>query len=356
MKLLRSLAALAPLGALLVGCGSLGDSDKRVPLAVLDGQLTQASTSSAGAPSNVRIAVVWSSIAETKFKVTQDVPATAVFPSKFRVELADPPPASAMNRKGLGRTGGDSPIADPDPQNPPSGGSAAGPDAPPSVPGKARPMDNGQADWPLDFAVAVGTLVAYEDKNGNGKLDLVDKDASSYVDRILGVNENMLLTYVEGSQIPASLTATDGTKPTQGYGLLQLAACPTSLGGAPDGEGDECNVSAAGWLPISTLYDLPLTAEPKLASIMCTNDGGDTAGGGSAPTGPTQTGPGPNGVWPAKDDAHVRCAPDGRTYEYTVCTTESQGMCKGAFTECTATSWGFAGTTPPAEWPCTVAP
>ena len=96
----RSLLIFAPLVTLALACGSLGDVSHREPLAVLDGELTQTSTvvSPATPSSTLRVAVVWASVDGTSsYKTAQDIVATPVFPSKFRLELTDPPPAEAMS-------------------------------------------------------------------------------------------------------------------------------------------------------------------------------------------------------------------------------------------------------------------
>ncbi len=342
MKRLRSLAMLVPVGALTLACGSLGDDGKRAPLAVIDGQLTQASTvPSTATSSNVRIAVVWSD--GKHYIASQDIPATPVFPSKFHLELTDPPPAAAMNRGGLG-------------------GDGAGEGTPPATGSGTRGLSGGGlrltdkgAAWPADLAVALGTIVAYDDKNGNGKLDLVDEDASSYLDGILGANQSLGLIYVEGSSVPDSLKLPNGTKPSLGYGLLRFAFCAEATIVTPGEKANEppCN-DDTGWLPPTTLYELPLTAEPKFASFMCKNGGG--GGGSEGVVGQPQIGPGPSAAWPAKSDEKVKCAADGKSYLYQTCTPHSQGLCKDTITDCRTSNWTFPGTTPPAEWPCTVAP
>ena len=235
-----------------------------------------------------------------------------------------------------------------------------------------RPADHdGPESWPADFALAVGTIVAYEDLNGNGKLDLVDDEATSYVDRVLGANEDLLLVYTEGKTFPPELVAPNGSKPVPGYNLLRIPRCvgeaTAEAASGPSGEGStttsSCDGDDFGWLPITTLYDLPLTAEPRFATLMCKNDGGifgGGSGGGSVGSstlpapGALPPGPGPGGKWPAKGDPNVSCLPDGSGYYYTQCTTISQGLCKGTITECTATGWSSPTSPPPAEWPCPV--
>jgi hypothetical protein len=387
MRALHRFACIAlPLAATLA-CGSIDDPNKKKPLAVLEGQLTQASTAQSAAPAaatSVRIAVVWAAVDGRGYKSTQDIPAEAVFPSKFRLELTEPPPESAMISRGTSKQGDgpppDPPQAGPSPAPapaPPQGGGSGG------VPGAkstgVRPMDSTKG-WPADFAVAVGSVVAYEDKNGNGKLDLVDDGATSYIDRILGANEKMLLVYTEGSHFPAELTAPNGTTPSLGYNLMNLGE-PCAAGEATDrattdqggaaGRGSPpppCDASnQGGWLPMTTLYELPLTADPRFGKIMCKSSsffGEGGSGGGDAiyesdvyyPGKPVTPGPGPDGKYPAKNDPNVYCQDGGRVYSYTKCEEISQGLCKGTIVSCTSSLHGFpaGATTPPADWPCTV--
>lgn len=375
MRALLRLACISLPVAATFACGSLDDPKDKKPLAVLEGQLTQAQSAPAtpAAASNVRIAVVWLTIDHRGYESAQDIPAEAVFPSKFRLELTDPPPASAMIR------------AEPKSSDPPPEPPSAGPTpAPPPAQGGGgapggkslgvRPADMTN-HWPADFALAVGAVVAYEDVNGNGKLDLVDEGADSYVDRILGANEKMLLVYTEGSNVPAELTAPDGTTPAQGYNLLDVGdlcveAKSDTLGhtdggmtdpdpGFSDAGAKPCSGDKGGWRPMTTLYDLPLTAEPRFATIMCKNGAGmfggssEASGGGSVLTAPTP-GPGPDGKYPAKNDPNLACDADGATYSYTKCTEISQGLCKGTITSCQTSRWGFpaGATTAPPDWPC----
>ena len=385
MRHLRTLPFLSVFG-LLAACGSLGDVDRRAPLAVLEGQLTAAAQATPTQASNVRIAVVWMSIDDSGFKVSQDVPATPVFPSQFRLELTDPPPRSAMaTRASQSRTPSEPPRAGasaPDPAPPPD------PSPPSPRPASLRTADHdSRSAWPADFGVAVGAIVAYEDKNGNGTLDLVDDSATSYVDRVLGVNEELLLVYVEGTA-PVDLRDPAGKMPTGGYQLLRKPSCTSSFGEAsapqdtldrggvgPNEPGsgaaepvpmptrDESCEATMGWLPMSTLYNLPLTAEPRFGSLMCRGRGldfeGDSVSGVSVgeamtPGATLPPGPGPDGKFPAKGDPNLYCSPDGRTYMFTKCSTYSEGLCKGTITECSSKGWGLPAGAVPAEWPCTI--
>ena len=337
----------------LLACGSIDDPSERKPLAVIEGQLTQSQTAPVlQSQSNVRIAVVWLGIDDRSLKSTQDVKAEAVFPSKFKLALTEPPPESAMIRK-------DKRVDDPNdsptvPGQPPSSsGGSADPDQPPPPPKPApslRPQTS-YKKWPADFGVAVGAVVAYEDLNGNGKLDLVEDDATAYVDRVLGINQDLFLVYTEGTNVPSELRDMNNASPALGFNLLHRKINEQC-------SAEDCVVNVeVKWLPIGSLYDLPLTAEPRFGDIMCR--GKDGFGGGPDSVGeqaigrPTVYTPGPNGKYPAASDPNVTCSPDGKQFSYRTCQTIDRGLCKGTTVTCSSDVYGWQGAAPPAGWPCT---
>jgi len=263
------------------------------------------------------------------FKSSHDISVEAVFPSRFRLELKDLPPASAMVAAGSERQ--------PDPTE----------DNPLSTQVKTYPRT---ADAHGKYAF--GSIVAYEDKNGNGRLDLLSPDAPE-IDRVLGVNDALVLVYLEGDTSSASILGANGT-PVKGYNLLRTPACvakKSTDGAAPT----PCDPGT--WLPISTLYELPLTAEPQLAAVMCADPDGSSSVSATKsnvkPGQPLPPAPGPDG-WPKKDDENLVCASDGKSYAYFRCQTTSLGLCKGAHETCTENSYGLPSATPPPEWPCAV--
>ena len=356
---LASLTALAALASGAAGCGSLGDVNHKEPLAILQGQLTQSAAASTAAPSNVRIAVLWMNVENSSYRATQDIQAKAVFPSQFRLELTDPPPREAIATRDTDTHGDDpSPVA---PSEPGSGGMQPSPDPDTKSLGAGHLKAQSDASrWPAGFGVAYGAVVAYEDKNGNGKLDLVDDGAASYTDRILGANDNLALVYIEGTA-PADFKDKNGHMPSAGFNLIK------NIGGATNCETDAtlkgaslqprggCTPSGGPeWLGMSTLYDLPLTADPRFAELMCKSGGGN-AGEGSASIAQVAEGPGPNGKYPAANDPALVCAPDATTYSYSECTRIDRGLCRGTIESCKYTMWKIpgGGSTPPAGWPCT---
>ncbi|MBX3228485.1 MAG: hypothetical protein KIT84_07525 [Labilithrix sp.] len=271
---------LIVLAALAAGCGSVGDVEERDPLASVDGQLTVADLASP--PASLRVAVVWTD--GKRYVMAEDVPVEPVFPARFQVRLVDPPPRAAM---GPGKDGSE---------------------------------------------VALGALVAYEDKNGNGRLDLVDEGAPSFVDRVLGANPDVLLAWFEG--LPASA---DG--PRNGYQFMKVLAC-------------EKDADCIEYLPITTPYAMALTDEPELARVMCTNGGGATSSSSSLDP-EERVGPGPGGAWPATDDPKLTCSEDRKSYTYEECgETEYLGLCGGTQQGCAVTTWTYPGGTAPVGWPC----
>lgn len=331
----------------LVACGSIDDPNERKPLAVIEGQMLQAQNApSVQVQSNVRIAVVWLGIDDRSLKSTQDVKAEAVFPSKFKLALTEPPPEDAMIRKDK-RTK-DSNDAPSVPGQPPqqSGGSAGSsggnPDPQPPPPQPAPKMKTqSYKQWPADFGVAVGAVVAYEDLNGNGKLDLVDDNATQYVDRVLGINQELFLVYIEGQNVPQEMLPPNGSKPVQGFNLLQRIEkeCPKT--------DDFCSPSLdVRWLPMSSLYDLPLSAEPRFGDIMCKGrEGfGDSVSEASQLDTP--------GTYPAPNDPNLKCSPDGKSFTYEKCETIDRGLCKGTVSSCSG--YSLSTTNPEPNWPCPV--
>ena len=320
MKCASLLLVLGCLGSLLA-CGDLGDDDD-APLAVIEGQLTSQSALST-APSTVRVAVVWST-GTTGFKASMDIPASPVFPSQFRLELRDPPPASAMASSTPSRP------TDPTTDNPTSV------DPPSATSSLSRPLTN----QPPSYSYAIGSVVAYEDLDGDGRLGLIDVGTPP-TDRVLGTNEELLVVYFEGD--------TSGVvppPPTRGYNLLRSPRCTRPRRGEP------VVCPPVSWLPSTTLYELPLTADPQLAEQMCRSADGQVSAGSSRIHEPAPA-PGSKG-WPDRDDPNLLCSPDGKSYDYFECVEGSLGLCKGTFEECDQYKWTMPSATPPPEWPCTV--
>jgi hypothetical protein len=218
------------------------------------------------------------------------------------------------------------------------------------------------------ISAAFGGFIVYSDTNGNNKLDLVGQYGDS-PDTILGGNNDLILVNLKGGgQLDLEkLRDKSGILPAQGFNLAW----------------DE-----GRWLPLN-LVELKLKATEGLPSEVCGASGIDYGGSGSsgtvpmpepAPDTPPSSGtsggsstsgsggtggyyPGP---YPAPGSPGLKCSPDGRSFTYSQpCPTPPpppKGICAGTVGYSTiACAGGFGssltpGQTPPAGWPCTVAP
>jgi hypothetical protein len=200
----------------------------------------------------------------------------------------------------------------------------------------SRPLNNQGPS----YSYAIGSVVAYEDLDGDGRLGLINANTPP-TDRVLGTNEELLVVYFEGD-----ISSVEPPPLNRGYNLLRSPRCTKSTRTSPP----VCPPST--WLPISTLYDLPLTADPQLAEQMCNSTEGQMSAGATKIHGPAPA-PGANG-WPERDDPNLVCSADGKSYDYFKCVQGSIGLCKGSLETCDQYKWTLPSTTPPAEWPCTV--
>jgi hypothetical protein len=393
----------------LVACGSLAADPNRKPsLATVTGELVN--PKAVRTSSNVRIAVLWRDATFDRFISAVDLPVQPVFPSKFRIELTDPPPSEALGDPFSDATEPRSTEGHPPPlpsNGPSSGGpmgipgprtDAGGPSCAPTCPSGPRVDAGGPIGSPgstgtgpiVDAGVvhplrpflgtlgardkqpsglraAVGVVVAYEDLNGNGKLDLVDRDATAFVDRVVGTNENVVITYFEGV-IPDKRVLRDdsGHLPTLGYNLYRdgdscgggvtketlpgmpapsgpsgpsLPPLPPSTDSGTDGSsgtpspqppprrpdagtplgadlstmgasgsgvpsGDAASCKSA-WLPMSTLYELILANDSRFGRLMCTN--GVSEEGIEATGGSRGAQNGRPATYPKPSDPKLRC-------------------------------------------------
>lgn len=314
-------AALVSAGAFCTGCGSLdGDTSSSTTLATVHGQLSNAGDVPVG--NDVRVAVVWLSQGPS-YSVAEDLPVQPVFPSQFVIHLDSPPPQGVMFS--------------------PKGDTSSG------------------------FQVAFGFVVAYEDLNGNGKLDLVQSDAGAFVDKIVGANESLALVYLQGT-IPSggNLADSSGTLPSPGYNLYAMANCTlpppdvSATGGCTDGgtsgspsapaaDGGTCVPSQ--WLGIDTPYDLAVSAAPEINQLMCQSfgQGGSTAGASGAPWYVDKQGTPPGGYPPAGAQGLV-CT-SATSYDYAQCQTIHDGLCDET-QNCTYTSVDLGSAPTPPGWPC----
>jgi hypothetical protein len=302
-------SAIASTLLLAVGaCGSLeSDDTPGQVLLTLTGEVTnQAQITPA---SEVRMALVWSAEpleSETAFNASQDVPMTAQFPATFSIEITSPPPAElTISRDDL--------------------------------------PEKEKDELPPGFAFAIGTLAVYEDRNGNGQLDLIGGGADA-IDGILGLDEELLVLYFEGSW-------------QLGYNLVRIPDCVFGIAG---GHEPPCSDSARVFAPVDGVIadlQIPLSADPKLARWMCERfDDSDSIAVGRPPEDMGTATP-PAG-YPAMDDPNIYCGFDGRSYVYQNCVETMEGPCSGSSITCTdATQWHVPdAASPPADWPCIIAP
>jgi hypothetical protein len=125
-------------------CGSLdGSPGKPSVLTTVTGELSL-TASAPSMPDHVHVAIIWQTSIPGEFNVAEDIPVEAVFPSQYVLRLTDPPPAAVFVSYG-----------------------------------------------PIRYAN--GVVVAYEDLNENGKLDLVPDDAGAFIDRIVATNASLWL-------------------------------------------------------------------------------------------------------------------------------------------------------------------
>lgn len=301
----------------LAGCGSLSDDPALADtLATMNGTLSVAA--GAEAPASVRVALVWRNAAEgdaqERFNVAEDLQVSPQFPARFELTIKNPPPRGAVQ-----------PFGD-----------------------------------DVDADVAIGSVVAYEDKNQNGGLDLVPAKATSFVDGIVGANEDLLVVWFprEPSAAAANhLRDPQGRQPHAGYNLYRprVASCTvsgSSAGGAPCDEGHD-----RAWLPIDAPFELPIVTDPKFNQLMCQSEDPGPAPDEVYPTpaSPSDDPSSPNvpqGPFPPAGAPGLTCSPDGRRFTYAHC--REPGLCE-AESGCGSRVESLPpDVAAPAGWPCTV--
>jgi hypothetical protein len=301
--------ALFAAAAATAACGNLdGHTDAPSVLATVQGQLTFASSTGTIAD-DVHIAVIWQTGTPGQFNVTEDLPVQAGFPSNYTLPLTEPPPAAAL----------------------------------------AHPIN-----YP-EISGADGVVVAYEDLNGNGRLDLVADDAGAFVDRIVAGNSNLGLIYYSSTtgSLPDIVTSLP-SPPTLGYNVVTQSCIPLDGGiTGPDGGFCDWNV----YLPISTPYDLVFSDDPTLNSLMCGSKAyvltsGSSSGGGTSGTGDDWN-VSENGTPPLGYPEAGICSSDKRSYQTGGCQLVQETVCTSV-TECTAPEDFFLDmdATVPPDWPC----
>ena len=330
-----SALALAFAGA---ACGSLsGDTGSPSTLTTIHGTIVT-SDATAAPPASLSTAIIWFEAAAdgTVREAAYSVPVSGSFPLDFSMNVTSPPPASALIDIGA------------DPSNPIITG--------------------------VHFAV--GYVVAYDDLNGNGQLDLVDASASQYADAIEGVADREIF-YLDKA-LPASFPTTylttgiDGATAQVGYNLLDLR--PNYCFAQTDAGAAGTCLSGWLWEPMSTSVTLAIGTSqfaptPEVEQeLMCAsgpnNDNQFTLDEncGSGPCAPTISAAAFRGAFPSAGDPNVTCD-DLQNFTYTSsCTTSVAGFCQAVGTVCTQQNvvslnpGGGSPLAPPAGWPCAEQP
>jgi hypothetical protein len=347
----------------LCACGSLDANTNSTPvLAKLSGRVLN--PNSLALNGSVRVAVVWKVYTPVEFNVAEDLPVQPAFPMSFTIELDAPPPPEAMSSAAQPSATSSPPTA----MSMAGGGPIdAGAGAAAAV-SKLEPV-NVQLNPNPNLKYAVGSVVAYVDRNGNGKLDLVPEDASTSIDAIVATNSELTIIYFEGpitdtSGVPLLKDAA-GHLPTDGYNLAKLPQCNRTSGVAtfgaanpaclhppppPTFDAGPCS-GALEWLPTDTRFDLTVATVPEVASLICQNGAASASNAATGSGGPPSDPSVQPAQYPDPCDPNLQCAQDGSDYMLFSCTTVSQGICRGTITTCT--SVGYARPTPvPAGWPC----
>lgn len=302
-------------GALEVACGSLdGHTGSPSPLASLQGQLLPTADTPTLAD-DVHLAVIWQVSPGGQFKVAVDLPVKPIFPSRYVLVLTEPPPKSALQHLL--------------PNHP-------------------------------EFSAAVGAVVAYEDLNGNGQLDLVFDDAGAFPDRIVATHPNEELLYLDSTtgHLPPELQQGAQGTPLLGYNIFAGGMCTTNAyPNLPDGGlsmPDMTSCIPAAFLPVSASYDLPFSSDPDLNLLACQGRGGGSIAPisdfGIAYWDVNDAGTPPDG-YPAPGAQHLNCLQGGLSYEYQTCRTMG-GICS-SLTVCDQLQQvNLAGAPKPDGWPC----
>jgi hypothetical protein len=192
-------------------------------------------------------------------------------------------------------------------------------------------------------------VVAYEDLNGNGKLDIVPDDAGAFVDKIVGANATRSIGYLTAT--PASdnnLADSFGKWPSRGYNLYDIVACSPSAT-----DGSRCNQNDDPihvWFGLDASYDLAISDDPEVNQTMCANY---AQGGGAVSTSSSwdvdQNGTPPGG-YPAAGAQGLTCL-GASSYTISQCQTTHTGLCSESH-DCTLTTVALGKAAKPASWPC----
>lgn len=313
---------------LSASCGNLG-GEEPPPVAALRGTLTNAAEMKVTGP--LRVALVWSNVdlAQAAFEnasdgdgavlpetrprngagswtVTQELALEPKFPASFELALREPPPAHML-------FGGD------------------------SLPEDARAL------WPAEARMAVGLLVVYEDRNANGRLDLLEVDADGK-DKLVAATGSMLLVYFEQA-VPHALFDSEEYpelfegEPMLGYNLVVTPGCFFD---------EPCNEQVR-WLPPDQPFEMALGDDPIVSTLLCANAGSRTEVTEVRDMGDTVP-----SRYPHPGD--VKCSADGRIYRVDHCAqSRPGGLCGTSYSGCVRELWHLPDPAP-FEWPCPLGP
>ncbi|MCU0687349.1 MAG: hypothetical protein MUF34_34740 [Polyangiaceae bacterium] len=258
---MKSLLALAALTAGLGGCGGLEtETEQPSTLARLQGIVSD--PTGVDVRGELRVAVVWftnapalNATASEAFKIfaaSEDLPLSASFPANFSLALRNPPPPEAINERLFVPTGDNAGQIDVDPDV------------------REAKVRN-----------AEGVLVIYHDRNGNGRLDLVDVDAKAFVDDVVGVANRALLVWLEGPLPREVNVPKQKGAPTPGFNFVfgtqdiiqGQRVYHDSSNGPVEGQefslGLASQLDAFDWRPTSEPLSIELSNHAALDMTMC---------------------------------------------------------------------------------------
>jgi hypothetical protein len=288
-----ALALLASLNA----CGGFsGDPGEPTVLATVKGEITN--PNQIEAPQSLRVALIWGGV---QYNVAQELEVVPEFPARFALQIDQLPPEDAL-------------------------------------------MDS-EDDEVLSpgMRVAFGGAVGYVDVNQNGRLDMVEIGAESYVDQLVATNEETAILYVEATDAAlAQFEQRTGLRPPRGFGFFRRGTdAPTTFP------------------PLTDDYELFLDEDPTLNELMCRDIRRGIPGSGALDNPGT---PYPSGgsivqrdgrpeTYPSPTDPNLICHPGGASYWMSACETISNGPCRGGVISCRYDEWLRPQPVPP-DWPC----
>jgi hypothetical protein len=271
-------------------CGGLPNNEgAESTLVTLQGEVQNQSGTLSG--NDIHVALVWANGQNHTLAV--ETPIKPVFPAAFQLSITSAPPSDFV------------------------------------VP--VPELDNAQA--------AYGAVVAYQDRNGDGKLDFVDANAKKFVDYVVGADMEHFIVFFQ-SQPPddANLKDKNGALPHAGFNIETIddstSPNPTFT-----------------WAPLTTNLELTADTSADLQSVMCSSGSTSVGGGGTvnAPAGVI----GPNNQYPQPNDPNLTCdfGTDPDEYGYTVDQTTVSRPCYTEESSVTTIYSKSSGSTPPG-WPC----